>query len=101
MVSSRLKNVLKNAMTSVGMLFLIFKGQAAFAQLPWETTLETISQSVSGPLLLSISTIMVVVTCLMLAFGEWGDGFKRLLNMAMWLSMAFGVASFIGIMSGS
>ena len=38
-------------------------------------SLQSLQDTISGPILTSISVIMVVVTCLMLAFGEWGDGF--------------------------
>jgi type IV secretory pathway VirB2 component (pilin) len=41
---------------------------------------------------------MVAVTCVMLAFGEWGDGFKRVINIVLWLSVAFSAVSFLNHM---
>ena len=62
--------------------------------------LQDLQSTISGPVLASIAVIMVVVTCLMLAFGEWGDGFKRLIQIVFWISIAAGagsmVASFMG-----
>jgi type IV secretion system protein VirB2 len=69
--------------------------------LPFNSTMNTLEQAISGPFLLSAAVIMVVVTCLMLAFAEWGDGFKKLINIVMWLSIAFAATSFITTMFGT
>jgi type IV secretion system protein TrbC len=79
---------------------------AAFASttggdLPFESTLDMLQKSISGPVLTSISIIMVAVTCVMLAFGEWGDGFKRIINIVLWLSIAFAAVSFLNHMFGA
>lgn len=68
--------------------------------LPWEDSLSTISDSVSGPVLLGMSTVMFIVTLLMAAFGEWGDGFQKILKVTAFLSLCFGVGSFIDIVFG-
>lgn len=69
--------------------------------LPFESTLDTLQKSISGPVLTSMSIIMVAVTCLMLAFGEWGDGFKKIINIVLWLSIAFAAVSFLNHMFGA
>lgn len=63
--------------------------------LPFDSTMETLSKSISGPFLTDAAVIMIVVTCLMLAFGEWGDGFKKIITIVMWLSIAFAALVFI------
>ena len=63
-------------------------------------SLVTLQETISGPVLTSISIIMVVVTCVMLAFGEWGDGFKRLIQIVLWISVAAGASSMIGTIIG-
>ena len=68
--------------------------------LPFESTMQKIEQGISGPFLMAASVIMVVITCLMLAFGEWGDGFKKLINIVLWLSIAFAATTFITTMFG-
>jgi type IV secretion system protein VirB2 len=68
--------------------------------LPWESTLETISDSISGPVLLAASTVMFIVTLLMAAFGDWSDGFQKVLKISVFLSACFGVTSFISICFG-
>lgn len=69
--------------------------------LPFESTLDMLQKSISGPVLTSMSIIMVAVTCLMLAFGEWGDGFKKIINIVLWLSVAFAAVSFLNHMFGA
>lgn len=65
--------------------------------LPFDGPMQTIESDISGPIAAGISTIMVVVTCLMLAFGEFGDGFKRFITIVLWLSIALGATSLIQI----
>ena len=62
--------------------------------------LQSLQETISGPILTSISVIMIVVTALMLAFGEWGDGFKRLIQIVFWVSIAAGASSLVGTMMG-
>lgn len=63
--------------------------------LPFNSTMDTIKDAISGPFLLAAAIIMIVVTCLMLAFGEWGDGFKKMINIVLWLSIAFAASGFV------
>ena len=69
--------------------------------LPFESTLDMLQKSISGPVLTSMSIIMVAVTCVMLAFGEWGEGFKKIINIVLWLSIAFAAVSFLNHMFGA
>lgn len=82
-------------------LISLYHGPVMAAALPFTSTLTTLKNAITGPFLLAAAMIMVVVTCVMLAFGEWGDGFKKLINIALWLSIAFGVTSFISSLFGS
>lgn len=68
--------------------------------LPWEDTLTKVSNSISGPVLLAISTVMFVITLAMAAFGEWEGGFQKFLKISCFLSACFGVSSFIAILFG-
>jgi type IV secretory pathway VirB2 component (pilin) len=68
--------------------------------LPFNSTMNIIKDAISGPFLLAAAVIMIVITCLMLAFGEWGDGFKKLINMVLWLSVAFTATNFVTSLFG-
>lgn len=76
-------------------------GTTGSENLPFESTLDMLQKSISGPVLTSMSIIMVAITCLMLAFGEWGDGFKKIINIVLWLSVAFAAVSFLTHMFGA
>lgn len=99
MVSFHYNMFIKNKINKFIILFLFFffsRNIFAESQLPFESALQKLSTAIQGPFLLSSSIIMVIVTCLMLAFGEWDDGFKKIITIVLWLSIAFGVTSFIG-----
>lgn len=90
---------------SLGGLGVISTGmQSAFAStsgnLPFNSTMNMIKDAISGPFLLAAAVIMIVITCLMLAFGEWGDGFKKMINIVLWLSIAFAATGFITSLFG-
>lgn len=103
MVISNLKNWFKKSL--IGAVFLIVKTTATFASttgnLPFDSTMQTLQSAISGPFLMAAAVIMIVVTCLMLAFGEWGDGFKKIINIVLWLSVAFAATSFVTTMFGN
>lgn len=90
-------------------LFTFFTGffvnASAFASttssLPFVTALQTIESAITGPVLLSAGLIMIVITCLMLAFGEWGEGFRKFINIVLWLGVAFSASSLVTTLFGS
>jgi type IV secretion system protein TrbC len=96
----------KNGITQILLTtsFLCFLSKKVLANnasgLPFVSTLNMLKDGISGPFLLAASIIMIVATCVMLAFGEWGDGFKRMINIVMWLSIAFAATSFVTTMFG-
>lgn len=72
--------------------------------MPWETPLQKILDSISGPVAKVIGVIAIVATGLGLAFGEAGGGMKKMLQIVFGLSIAFSATSFfvsfLGFSSG-
>lgn len=102
MKNSNLIKLVKQFCVTLTGIFLFAKAEASSTgDLPFVSTLNTLKEAISGPFLLSASIIMIVATCIMLAFGEWGDGFKKMINIVMWLSIAFAATSFVTTMFGS
>jgi type IV secretion system protein VirB2 len=62
--------------------------------MPWETPLQSIVDSVQGPVAKVIGVIIIVVTGLTLAFGDTSGGFRRLIQIVFGLSIAFAASSF-------
>ena len=102
MQNSILQNWLKKSTLSFLLVFLhihlCFASSAGY--LPFNSTMNMLKDAISGPFLLSAAVIMLVITCLMLAFGEWSDGFKRIINIVLWLSIAFAATNFVTSMFG-
>jgi len=67
---------------------------ASGSSMPWETPLDSILQSVQGPVAKIISVIIITVTGLSLAFGDTSGGFRRLIQIVFGLSIAFAASSF-------
>ena len=67
---------------------------AAGSGMPWEAPLQTILESIEGPVAKIVAVIIIIVTGLTLAFGDTGGGFRRLVQVVFGLSIAFAASSF-------
>ena len=67
---------------------------AAGSNMPWEAPLQSILDSVQGPVAKIVAVIIIIVTGLSLAFGDTSGGFRRLIQIVFGLSIAFAASSF-------
>lgn len=67
---------------------------AAGANMPWEAPLQSILDSVQGPVARIVAVIIIIITGLSLAFGDTSGGFRRLVQIVFGLSIAFAASSF-------
>ena len=67
---------------------------ASGSSMPWEAPLQSILDSVQGPVAKIIAVIIIIVTGLSLAFGDTSGGFRRLIQIVFGLSIAFAASSF-------
>ncbi|MBS4047017.1 TrbC/VirB2 family protein [Ferrovibrio sp.] len=67
---------------------------AAGSNMPWESPLQSILESVEGPVARIVAVIIIIVTGLSLAFGDTSGGFRRLIQIVFGLSIAFAATSF-------
>lgn len=74
--------------------FMAAPALAAGSNMPWETPLQAILDSVEGPVARIVAVIIIVVTGLSLAFGDTSGGFRRLIQIVFGLSIAFAATSF-------
>ena len=68
--------------------------RAAGSNMAWEAPLQSILDSMQGPVAKIIAVIVIVVTGLTLAFGDTSGGFRRLIQIVFGLSIAFAASSF-------
>ena len=68
--------------------------QASGSSMPWEGPLQSILESIEGPVAKIIAVIVIIVTGLSLAFGDNSGGFRKLIQIVFGLSIAFAASSF-------
>ena len=80
----------------VGILVLAIAApaHAAGSGMPWEGPLDSILQSIEGPVAKIIGTLAIIITGLTLAFGDTGGGFRKLMQIVFGLSIDFTATSF-------
>lgn len=76
------------------MLFLVGTAQAAGSSMPWEGPLQSILDSIQGPVARIVAVIIIIATGLALAFGDTSGGFRKLIQIVFGLSIAFAASSF-------
>jgi type IV secretory pathway VirB2 component (pilin) len=76
------------------MLLFALPAHAAGSGMPWEAPLETILESIQGPVARIVAVIIIIVTGLALAFGDTSGGFRKLVQIVFGLSIAFAASSF-------
>jgi type IV secretion system protein VirB2 len=89
-----LRGRLGTAATSIFLILMTAPAYAAGSNMPWETPLNSILESVQGPVAKIVSVIIITVTGLSLAFGDTSGGFRKLVQIVFGLSIAFAASSF-------
>ena len=84
------------ARTAIGVAALLYAAPAwaAGSSMPWEAPLQSILESIEGPVAKIVAVMVIIVTGLSLAFGESSGGFRRLIQIVFGLSIAFAASSF-------
>jgi type IV secretion system protein VirB2 len=90
---SRLKILQRAGLAAVATLYAM-PARAGGSGMPWETPLQSIVDSVQGPVAKVIGVIIIVITGLTLAFGDTSGGFRKLIQIVFGLSVAFAASSF-------
>ena len=67
---------------------------AAGSSMPWEAPLQSILESIQGPVAKIMAVIIIIATGLTLAFGDTAGGFRKLIQIFFGLSIAFAASSF-------
>jgi type IV secretion system protein TrbC len=67
---------------------------AAGSSMPWEAPLQSILESIQGPVAKIMAVIIIIVTGLTLAFGDTSGGGRRMIQIVFGLSIAFAASSF-------
>ncbi|MDZ4759871.1 MAG: TrbC/VirB2 family protein [Alphaproteobacteria bacterium] len=69
-------------------------GGAGGGAMPWEGPLNAVLDSITGPVARIVAILIIVATGMTLAFGDVGQGFKKLLQILFGLAIAFAATTF-------
>lgn len=98
MKGTQIATINRSSLQTLSVLTLLLFGaataHAAGSGLPWEAPLQSILDSITGPVARIIAVMVITLTGLTLAFGETSGGFRRLIQIVFGLSIAFAAASF-------
>ena len=95
--------LLHNTRLQVGMQIIVMAAlllcvalpaHAAGSNMPWEAPLQSVLESIQGPVARIIAVIIIITTGLTLAFGDTSGGFRKLVQIVFGLSIAFAASSF-------
>lgn len=76
------------------MMMAAAPAHASGSSMPWEAPLQSILESIEGPVAKIVAVIIIIATGLALAFGDTSGGFRRLIQIVFGLSIAFAASSF-------
>lgn len=79
---------------AIGLLAVALPAHAAGSNMPWEAPLQSILDSIQGPVARIVAVIIIIATGLTLAFGDTSGGFRKLVQIVFGLSIAFAASSF-------
>jgi len=79
---------------AVVLLLMAGTAHAAGSSMPWEGPLESILESIQGPVARIVAVIIIIATGLALAFGDTSGGFRKLIQIVFGLTIAFAASSF-------
>ena len=88
------KPCLQAAAVAALLVAIAVPAQAAGSNMPWEAPLQSILESIQGPVARIIAVIIIIATGLTLAFGDTSGGFRRLIQIVFGISIAFAASSF-------
>lgn len=88
------KPYLPAAALAVLLLAAALPAHAAGSSMPWEAPLQSILESIQGPVARIVAVIIIIATGLALAFGDTSGGFRKLIQIVFGLSIAFAASSF-------
>ena len=84
--------------TAVSVTFLTLAlapaAHASGSSMPWEAPLQSILESIEGPVAKIIAVMIIIITGLTLAFGDTSGGARKLIQIVFGLSIAFAASSF-------
>jgi len=93
-ISARPLQTAAIAALPLALCMMVLPAHAAGSSMPWEAPLQSILDSIQGPVARIVAVIVIIATGLALAFGDTSGGFRKLIQIVFGLSIAFAASSF-------
>ena len=91
---TRVRQALAASTALATSLLFSASAHAAGSNMPWEAPLQSILESIEGPVAKIIAVMIIIITGLTLAFGDTSGGARKLIQIVFGLSIAFAASSF-------
>ena len=91
----RLDTLTLGAFVALSLACPAFATTTSGTAMPWETPLQTMQDSLSGPVAKAIGIIAIVITGLGFAFAEGGSAMRKGIGIVFGLAIAFTATTFI------
>ena len=91
---NRTRSLLAASTALATSLLFSASAHAAGSNMPWEAPLQSILESIEGPVAKIIAVMIIIITGLTLAFGDTSGGARKLIQIVFGLSIAFAASSF-------
>ena len=88
------RRAMLTATASVIALTFAVPAHAGGSSMPWEAPLQSILESIQGPVAKIVAVMIIIATGLALAFGDTSGGARRMIQIVFGLSIAFAASSF-------
>ena len=92
--TQRFQTVMQAIVLAALLLAIALPAHAAGSNMPWEAPLQSVLDSIQGPVARIVAEIIIIATGLTLAFGDTSGGFRKLVQIVFGLSIAFAASSF-------
>ena len=89
------KRVQKFVWLCIYFLYVPFCVADEVGGMPWETPLQKVVDSLTGPVSKMVGVVVIVLAGLGIAMGEAGSGVRKLFQVVLGLGIAFSAASII------
>jgi type IV secretion system protein TrbC len=93
-LTSGARRAMLTASASLLVLTFAVPAHASGSSMPWEAPLQSILESIEGPVAKIIAVLIIIITGLTLAFGDTSGGARKLIQIVFGLSIAFAASSF-------
>jgi type IV secretory pathway VirB2 component (pilin) len=104
-LAARIQSLPLGAFVALTLAAPAFAGTTSGTAMPWETPLQTIQESITGPVAKAVGIIAIAITGLGFAFAEGGSALRKGIGIVFGLAIVFTattfISSFFSITSGA